>query len=93
MEKQRKSYLCRYTSAGMEYSCRINARSADEAAAIMRGLPWGLDSGPVGLPRRHYQHLDNVINYAVACLTQARQRLGSASEPQRTDGSVNTVTG
>ena len=83
METDRKPYLCRYSSAGTEYTCRIDARSADEAAAIMNNLPWGIDSGPIGLPRRQYPHLDSVINYAVSCLEQMRQRM-ARPEPQAT---------
>lgn len=81
METDRKTFLCRYASAGTEYTCRIDARSVEEAVAIMKNLPWGVDSGPIGLPRRQYPHLDSVINYAVSCLEQIRQRMARVDTP------------
>lgn len=95
METDRKPYICRYASAGVEYTCRIDAGSAEEAAAIMNALPWGVESGPIGMPRRLYPHLDGVINYAVSRLEQMRQRLASAGphEAQSWTGVSRTANG
>jgi hypothetical protein len=79
MDEGLKSYLCRYESGGVEHSCRIEASSAEEAAAIMKALPWGEGSGPVGEPRRHHPHLERVASYAAACLRQVRQLMGRQS--------------
>ena len=95
METDRKIFLCRYASAGTEYMCRIDAKSVEEAAAIMNNLPWGVDSGPIGLPRRQYPHLDSVINYAVSCLEQMRQRMsgGETQAPSQWAGASQAVNG
>lgn len=76
MDAELKTYICRYESGGAIHSCRIDARSVEDAAARMHALPWGIGAGPIGHPRRYHPHLDRVITYAVASLNQLRLLLG-----------------
>jgi hypothetical protein len=76
MDTELRTYICRYESGGVIHSCRIDARSVEDAAARMHALPWGIGAGPIGHPRRYHPHLDRVITYAVASLNQIRHLMG-----------------